>query len=343
MLAWGFYNRFMKIILALILILVLWIPSFVFAVSPEEKALMDSCQKREANGCEKLGAYYLARGNWENSFVIGEALCKRDSIIGCTYAGTAALAQKKGKEGLAFLNKACDKFEPFACRSLGRIVKKENGNLSHLYFRRACHYGLEEVCRDLSKKKQLFTKMGEGFLKKLKEDCVDSTTSLCQDRLKEVSSCPGPLTKEDCLLMPGYLSIYFRAKMMQIQAKLALSTMLAEQKKQKKFSNNLEEVLKDFRPSEHHRYVMGFKKFCAEGKKATTAELFPETYRDLNEKFLRAAAKFFNQGKRDDCYKGGLGFEAFAVGNLDPTRPEKLDIWKINHDGNLIQISEGLP
>lgn len=325
------------------LLFILLIPLLGYSIRPEEQSLLDACQKREPNGCEKLGAYYLARENWENSFVIGEALCKRDSIIGCTYAGTALLAQKKGKEGLSYLNKSCDKFEPFACRSLGRFFKEENGNLSHLYFRRACHYGLEEVCRDLSKKRQLFTKMGDGFLKRLKDDCLDTTTSLCQDRLKEVESCPGPLTKEDCLLMPGYLSIWFRAKMMQIQAKLALTAMLAEQKKLKAFSNNLEEVLKNFKHEEHHRYVMGFKKICADGKKPTTAELFPETYKDMNQNFMKSASKFFSEGKKDDCYKSGLGFEAFAAGNLDPVNPTKLDIWKINHDGNLIQISEGLP
>jgi hypothetical protein len=318
-------------------------PFLVFAIRPEEQTLMNACQGREPNACEKLGAYYLSRENWANSFVIGEALCKRDSMIGCTYAGTALLAQKKSKEGLGFLNRACDKFEPFACRSLGRIVKKENSNLSHLYFRRACQYGLDDVCKDLSKKKVLFTKMGEGFLRKLKDDCADTTTSLCQDRLKEVSSCPGPLTKEDCLLMPGYLSIYFRAKMMQLQAKLALTTLLAEEKKLKAFSNNLEEVLKDFKHEEHHRYIMGLKKSCAEGKKSTTAELFPETYKDMNAKFLAAARKFFSEGKKDDCYQSGLGFEAFAVGNLDAVNPTRLDIWKINNDGNLVQISEGLP
>ena len=133
------------------ILFILLLPLLAFSIRPEEQALMDACQKREPNGCEQLGAYYLARENWENSFVIGEALCKRESIIGCTYAGTALLAQKKGKEGLSFLNKSCDKFEPFACRSLGRFFKEKNGNLSHLYFRRACHYGLEEVCRDLSK------------------------------------------------------------------------------------------------------------------------------------------------------------------------------------------------
>ncbi len=325
------------------IIFLILFPLFAFAINPEEHVLMDSCQKREPNGCEKLGAYYLARENWENAQLIGEALCKRESLIGCTYAGTALLAQKKAKEGLVYLNKSCDKFEPFACRSLGRFVKKEDGLLSHLYFRRACHYGLDEVCRDLSKKKELFTKMGEGFLKKLKEDCSDSTTTLCQDRLKEVESCPGPLSKQDCLLMPGYLSIWFRAKMMQIQAKLALTTLMAEQKKLKTFSNNLEEVLKNFKQGEHHRYVVGFKKFCAEGKKHTTVDIFPLVYQDMNEKFLNAASKFFSEGKKDDCYQSGLGFEAFAVGNLDPVNPMKLDIWKINQDGNLIQISEGLP
>lgn len=304
---------------------------------------MSSCQSRLPGGCEKLGAYYLARENWENSFLIGEALCKRESVIGCTYAGTALLAQKKYKEGLIFLNQSCDKFEPFACRSLGRFLKKDKSQLSHLYFRRACHYGLSEVCRDLSKKKNLFTKMGEGFLRRLKEDCLDSTTGLCQERLKEVSACPGPLAKEDCVLMPGYLSIWFRAKMMQFQGKLALTALLAEQKKRKTFSNNLEEVLKDFKLTEHHRYIVGLKKHCAEGKKTTTAELFPETYKEMNEDFFEASRKFFTEGKKDDCYQSGLGFEAFAVGNLDPITPSKLDIWKINHDGNLIQISEGLP
>ena len=314
-----------------------------YAVRPEEQELLNACQRREENGCEKLGAYYLSRENWENSLVIGEALCKRDSLIGCTYAGTALLAQKKIKEGLQFLNKSCNGFEPFGCRSLGRFMKKENANLSHLYFRRACHYGLDEVCRDLSKKRELFSKMGDGFIRRLKSDCEDTTTTLCKDRLKEVEACPGPLTKEDCLLIPGYLSIWFRAKMMQIQAKLALSTILAEEKKQKTFSNNLGEVLKDFKQTEHHRYVLGFRKFCAEGRKSNTAELFPETYKDLNPSFLKAASKFFSEGKKDDCYKEGLGFEAFAVGNLDPVNPTKLDIWKINHDGNLIQISDGLP
>ncbi|MFL5785581.1 MAG: hypothetical protein ACJ76H_13275 [Bacteriovoracaceae bacterium] len=325
------------------LILFLLIPMFALAIRPEEQALMDACQKREPNGCEKLGAYYLSRMNWENALVIGEALCKRESIIGCTYAGTSLLAMKKVKEGAVYLNQACDKFEPFACRSLGRFVKEQDANLSHLYFRRACQYGLHEVCRDLSKKKELFTKMGEGFLRKLKEDCADTTTSLCQDRLKEVQSCPGPLTKEDCLLMPGYLSIWFRAKMMQIQAKLALTTILAEEKKQKNFSNDLSLVLKDFKQDEHHHYIVGFKKACAEGKKATTADLYPETYKDLNPLFKKAAAVYFAQGKKDDCYKSGLGFEAFAVGNLDAVIPGKLDVWKINHDGNLIQVSEGLP
>ena len=313
------------------------------AIRPEEQELLNGCQAREANACEKLGAYYLSRENWENSLVIGEALCKRDSLIGCTYAGTALLNQKKPKEGLVYLHKACNSFEPFACRSLGRFLKNEDGNLSHLYFRRACHYGLDDVCRDLSKKKVLFTKMGDGFLKKLKTDCEDSAGTICKDRLKEVESCPGPLTKEDCTLLPGYLSIWFRAKMMQIQAKLALSTMLAEEKKLKSFSNNLEEVLKDFKETENHRYVMGFKNVCAEGKKTNTAQMYPATYKDLNETFRKAVMKFFAEGKKDDCYKSGLGFEAFAVGNLDPVNPSKLDIWKINQDGNLIQISDGLP
>ena len=143
--------------------------------------------------------------------------------------------------------------------------------------------------------------------------------------------------------MPGYLSIWFRAKMMQIQAKLALTTLLAEQKKLKAFSHNLEEVLKDFKQGEHHHYVVGLKKVCAKGKKYTTKDLFPESYKDMSETFLESASKFFSEGKKDDCYQTGQGFEAFAVGHLDPVNPSKLDVWKINHDGNLIQITDGLP
>lgn len=309
----------------------------------EEKDLLSKCQSREEGSCEKLGAYYLSRESWENARLVGEALCKGNSLIGCTYAGSANLAQKKVKEGLSFLTKACDQFEPYACRSLGRFLKKENPTLSHLYFRRACHYGLQEICGDLSKKKVLFTKMGNSFLKKLKSDCEDTSTSLCQDRLKEVDACPGPLTKQDCILLPGYLSIWFRAKVLQLQGKLALTTFLAEEKKLKAFSNDLREVLKDPRITEPHRYVLGFKKFCALGNASTTVDLFPEKYAEASKTFLEEARKFFSTGKRDDCYKSGQGFEAFAVGSLDPLNPRKLDVWKINHDGNIIHVSDGLP
>lgn len=50
-----------------------------------------------------------------------------------------------------------------------------------------------------------------------------------------------------------------------------------------------------------------------------------------------------NHGLRTCGVRHEHTIEAFAVGNLDAVNPSKLDIWKINHDGNLIQISEGLP
>lgn len=324
------------------LILALILPLTSFGVSRDEQQLLDACKSQKEYGCEKLGAYYMARENWANALVIGEALCKREIVLGCTYAGTSLLSQKKVKEGLQYLNRSCDQFEPFACRSLGRLFKSENGNLSHLYFRRACQYGLDDICRDLSKKKQLFTKMGESFLRLVKSDCSDTKATSCHERLKSIETCPAPLTKEDCLLMPGYLSIFFRGKVLQIQARLGLTTILAEEKKLKPYSNNLGEVLKEFK-EERPRYVLGFKKACAEGKGATTLDLFPERYKAANQTFIKSARKFFSSGKRDDCYKAGLGFEAFAVGSLDAVNPSKLDVWKINHDGNLLQIDDGIP
>lgn len=321
-------------------IFLLTLPTISFATSQEELDLLNRCKGLEVVACEKLGAYYLSQKNWENAQAIGEALCKKEVFIGCTYAGTSLLAQNKLKDGIRFLNQSCDEFEPYACRSLGRLFKSENALLSHLYFRRACQYGLDEICRDLSKKKELFTKMGESYLRLVKQDCSSVSEEQCQSRLKQIPLCPAPLTKDDCLVMPGYLSVYFRAKVQQLQAKLMLNSFLAEEKKLSSFSRDLSTVIKEFK-EENPQYVLGFKNACSSARKNSTLELFSEKYKNASGLFKSAVRKFFLDGKKSECSVSG--FEAFAVGNLDRVHPDKLDIWKIDQDGNLLQVKDGLP
>jgi hypothetical protein len=170
--------------------LVLFLIFFVYpahsqnGVSPEEAALMKGCSKNDLPACETLGAYYIKKENWEKASILGKALCDKDLPIGCTYAGIALLNKGKAKEGNNALTKACDKFEPFACRSLGRLMKTAGEpDLSHMYFRRACHYGLTDICSDLKKGKVVFSTGGLDYIKKLQEECSDTQASICRERL----------------------------------------------------------------------------------------------------------------------------------------------------------------
>lgn len=319
-------------------------------VGPEEAALMKGCSRNDLPACETLGAYYIKRENWEKASILGKALCDKDVTIGCTYAGIALLAKGKAREGNNFLTKACDKFEPFACRSLGRLMKTAGEpDLSHLYFRRACHYGLKEICGELKKGKVIFSNEGLSFIKKLQEDCSDTHASACSDRLTSITTCAKPLTKEDCLLLPGHLSIFFRAKLMQAEAKFSLLSLVAGEKllkndpKVKSYSYDLSSVLKDYKPLNNYHYVFGFMKGCAGKAQATSIELFAKSYQNLDSRSSTNIRNYFSKGKKDDCYNLTGGFEAYAVANLDPLNPSRLDVWKIDQDGNLFLVLDGLP
>ena len=316
----------------------------------EEASLMKACSRQDLPSCETLGAYYIKKENWEKASIVGKALCEKDLPLGCTYAGVALLAKGKTRDGNIFLTKACDKFEPFACRSLGRLMKKAGeADLSHLYFRRACHYGLTEICSELKKGKTIFSKAGLDFIKKIQEDCSDTQASICTDKLANLASCSKPLTAEDFVLLPGHLSIYFRAKLMQAEAKFSLLALVASQKglrndpKVKSYSYDLSQVLKDYKPLNNYHYVFGFMKACSGKDKYSSLELFPKSYKNLTSRVSVNIRNYFSKGKSGDCYNLTGGFEAFAVANLDPLNQSRLDVWKIDQNGNLIQVVDGLP
>ena len=335
-----------------LILFIFWTAS-VFA--QDEASLLQSCKKADLIACEKLGAYYISRESWSNAYMIGEMLCGKDVAMGCTFAGTSLLAQKKTKEGLSFLNKSCDRFEPHACRSIGRLMKNSKEKLlAYMYFKRACQYGLRETCTKLDKPKTTYSKHGLELIKKIHSACVDTTMSICQDQLDIVGKCPAPLTKEDCSLLPGELSIYFRAKLMQTEAGLSLTTIMAQQKILKEtpnsagYSYDLAKVLKTFKPLNMYNYVFGFMKACrnkyGERKWNTNSlELFPDSYKHLSSRQRANITEFFGNGRGDDCYDPKGGFQAFAVGSLDALNPRRLDVWKTNQDGNLMNMTDGLP
>lgn len=318
----------------------------------EEVELLLKCRQGELNACESLSAYYIKTSKWENAHAIGEALCKKDFMKGCTFAGTAMLAQKKAKEGIAFLTKSCDGFEPYACRSLARLMKQNREELAaYMYNKRACHYGLDESCKSLKAPKETYSPKGKEFLKKLFEDCDDSGSSLCQEKLNLAQDCMKTFSGNDCLLIPGELSIYFRAKFIQKSAKVALLNLVSLQNenktKQKRYSYDLKHLMKDGKGT--FAYVFGFSKACtkkyesAKNAASTSLALFESEYKDVSSRTKKNISSFFYKGKPGDCYDPKYGYEAFAVTNLDPQNTAKLDIWKINQDGNLIQVQDGLP
>lgn len=329
--------------------LLLVVQDFSFAEG-EEVELLLKCKQADLKACEALSAYYVKTSKWENAFAIGEALCNKEIMKGCTFAGTALLAQRKAKEGVALLTKSCDGFEPYACRSLARLMKQNKEDLAgYMYNKRACHYGLAESCKNLKAPKETYSAKGKEFLKKLFEDCDDSGSSLCQEKLKSIDNCTKLLSSNDCLLMPGELSIYFRAKFIQKSAKVALLNLVSLQNdfklKQKRYSYDLKQLMKDGKGT--FAYVFGFSKACTkkhESKNAasTSLALFEKEYKDVSSRTKKNISSFFYKGKPADCYDPKFGYEAFAAANLDPENPSKLDIWKINQDGNLIQIQDGI-
>lgn len=331
--------------------------SFTTIGAPNEELILQQlCSKGELPACETLTAYYTKTSQWDNAYSLGEALCKRDIMKGCTFAGTAMLAKGKAQEGVSFLTKSCDGFEPYACRSLARLMKRNKEELSaYMYNKRACYYGLNENCKSLKTPKETYSAKGKEFLKKIFEDCDDPKSSSCQTSLMALDKCSETLTVNDCRLIPGELSILFRAKLLQESAKLELMTVANYQKalkanpKQNRYTNDLKFLLKDQKPRAAYLYVFGFKKACtkkyekARDAESTSLALYKNAYSEVSDRSKKNIAAFFYQGKAEDCYDPKFGYEAYAVANLDPINHARLDIWKINTDGDLVPIQNGLP
>lgn len=313
------------------------------------------CSGTDLKACETLTASFIKSAEWGNARALGEALCKKDIVKGCTYAGTAAIALGKTKVGVDFLAKGCDGFEPYACLSLSDLMKQTGDDkMPYMYQKRACYFGLSESCKKLNRPKNLYSQGGEIFLKSVLKDCDVTTSESCKGHLKSLASCPAPLTKDDCFLIPGDLSITFRAKLIQEVAKLLLLNILASEKLQKentkigRYSYDLGVLMKDHKPQATYHYAFGFQRSCTikfERKNAPNSSLglYKKAYETLSSRTKRNISAFFDKEKASDCYDPKIGFEAFAAANLDPMNPARLDLWKINRDGNIIQIQNGLP
>lgn len=309
---------------------------------------LEKCKANDLNACLELTAQFMKESRWADAYSIGEALCKNDVFKGCTYAGTSAIAKGSTKIGFDLLSKACDGFEPYACQSLADIAKKsKEEKMRYMFQKRACYNGLSESCRNLNKPANLYSSHGLDFYKKLLVDCEVTSASSCKTTLGNLAKCLEPLTKEDCFLMPGDLSIVFRAKLIQDMGKLSLLKVLAAQKKQKE---NKKRYTYDLSLLEltSSKYVLGFqiactKKYENEKAQSTSLGVQPKAYNDFSEQTKRTIVAFFKKKNSSDCYEPSLGFEAFAVGKLDPLNPLKLDVWKISMSGDVIQVQDGLP
>jgi hypothetical protein len=321
----------------------------------DELSLMQACGKQELGACEKLGAYYLAQSKWEKAFIVGEALCSKDYPLGCTFAGSAALAQGKSQQGQSYLNQACDKFEPYSCRSLGRLLQAQQPALGQMYFKRACYYGLKEICQEVKTADLTFSLEARELLEKTQLACKDGETAECGSLMKSIQSCEAPLTKQDCLLLPGQLTIHFRAKLLQGEARLSLMNLqqaqqvLKDDPKLKTYSYDLSQVLKNTQPLEKYQYLVGFMKSCSKKYmrrarfKHHAQEIFPRSYQHLGMRTIANMLTYYNKAAASDCYDPKVGYEAYAVGNLDPLDPTRLDVWKIDQDGRLEHVINGLP
>lgn len=324
----------------------------------EEAILQGECSKGTIPACEKLTAFYVKMEKWDNAYALGEALCKRDLMKGCTFAGTSLLAQGRAKEGVIYLQKSCDGFEPYACRSLARLMKQNKEELSaYMFTKRSCYYGLEESCKSLKTPKETYSAKGKEYLKKISENCDDTNSSMCKETIAKLEKCSDHFTVKDCQLLPGELSIYFRAKLLQGSAKIVLMNIITAQNatkmnpkaKNKRFSYDLNYLLKVYPAKYVFQYVFGFSKACTkkyeQDKKAesTSLAIFKDEYSIFSDRTKKNIAAFFYKGKAEDCYDPKFGYEAFAVSNLDPLTPARLDIWKINNDGNLVHVQNGLP
>lgn len=319
----------------------------------QEYFLLQDCGKKDLDSCEKLGTLYLGQEKWDKAYLVGEALCTQDRAMGCMLAGTSLLAQKKIKEATPFLQRGCDGFEPYSCRSLGRLMEKADENITaNMYFKRACFYGLKEVCEDVRDTRIFFSSAAIDLIKKMKVDCLDTKTEACVNNLEAMKVCALPLNKQDCELLAHYSSLFFRAKFIQAEAKLVLMNIATAQKLLKEktgsYSYDLKKILKDQKLQPNYHYVFGFKKSCVTkyvkgGARATSRSLHPELYKWMGPKVTTNVLKVFEKGASDECYDQKSGYEAYAVTNLDPTKLDHVDVWKIDQDMKVENLVDGLP
>jgi len=310
--------------------------------------LMSACGKQDLDSCEKLGLLFLSQEDWDKAFMIGEALCKRENFRGCMIAGSSSLMLGKFIEGKNYLQMACDAMEPYSCRSLGRLMDKaQDKSSSQLYFRRACYYGLYESCEGLPTK-VWYSPAALGIVQNVQEDCKGDNGESCAQHLRAVKACALPLTKQDCLQLSSYLSIYFHGKYQQMEAKLLLLAAYENQKNNKKYVYDFQQLMKGSRPYDKANYIVGFmrscgQKFASRKAKTNSREIYPQAYRMQPSRTTANILGYFGRGKADECYDPKVGFEIWAVANLDTLNPTRMDVWKIDQDKRIDHFTNGLP
>lgn len=328
----------------------------VFSVAQSESALRLDCATGDEKACEKLAAHYLDKEQWGKAQEVSEALCKKEVPLGCTILGSSLLAQKKYKEANTYFNRACDKFEPYACRSLGRFYQKvEEEGPANLYFKRACHYGLKEVCKEVKESKQWYSPPALILIENFRKDCRDTQAESCKTILARVDVCEAPLTKQDCLMVAGYISIHLRAKLLQAEALSRLFALHAAEaayyvsSKPNKYTYDLTPLMKGVKRLDRLNYVFGFMRSCTkknEKKKRAknhSQEIWPASYKHHNARYMANVMAYLNTGMADECYPASAGFQAFAVAALDPLNPTRLDVWMIDQDKHIENVQDGLP
>ena len=59
----------------------------VIVKAQEEQLLQKKCSGGDLVSCENLTAYYVKKSQWDNAITLGDALCKKELMKGCTFAG----------------------------------------------------------------------------------------------------------------------------------------------------------------------------------------------------------------------------------------------------------------
>lgn len=336
----------------MILFKFLFLSILVFA---QDKSLIEKCRQNDILSCESLATYFIERKDFTNSLPISEALCKNAVVMGCTLSGSAKLAQGKVKEAYDFFNKACDQFEPLACRSLGRLMGQGGEkDLAQMFFRRSCQFGLLDICYEVENSHLSLSTAALNLVKSIRTDCAEMESLSCKTQLNLIGKCSSPLTKKDCLLLAGYMTLYFHSRARQAEAKIVLLKFYAHQKDLKdsayqSYSYDLPRALKNFTPHTNYQYIFGVmkncsRKFLAKRKvRSDSFDLFPASYKNLRVRPKANILNYFETGKASDCYDPKHGYEAYAVSVLDPANPTHLDVWKIDQDKKIIHVLDGSP